>query len=152
MAVELDIFKVARQDDLAAVVEQVSSHVSPNREVNKEDLSQSLRGFLDGVFHTPNSSAVAFVDRRENNIAPILDIYVLWSRSIKLSADSRQMLEIDYQHAEFFEPFNPSLKSFSHIVDPRRYPTAEVLSRDLAIQAESAAAARVIACANFVRS
>lgn len=151
MVIESDIFQIDHQDDLAYVVEQVTSGANATKKVNQAELSQGLKSFLDSVFYNPNSGAIAFIDRRENNVPPILDVYVLLSRPIGLFSDSRMMQEIISQHAEIFEQFHPIFNSYLHIVDPRRYPSAEVLSRDLAVQAESAASARVIACANFIR-
>lgn len=151
MVVESHIFQIARHEDLAAVVEQVTSGANATKKINQAELPQGLQSFLGIVFHNPSSGAVAFIDRREHNVPPILDVYVLWSRPIDLFSDSRMMQEMYSQHAEIFEPFHPIFNSYLHIVDPRRYPSAEVLSRDLAVRAESAASARVIACASFIR-
>lgn len=145
---EANVSQITSEDELADLAKHVTSGLTTNG-FSKPAFSQVLRSFLQYIHSRPGPSAVAFVDRRENYVPPILDIYVLWSRPINLSSDAGEMREVTAEHAESFERFHPSLNSSLKIVDPRRYPSAEVLCRDLDERAKSAASARVVACARL---
>lgn len=143
--------RIVSQEGLSALADRVTLGMELRR-MSKKKFAGKLGSFLQSIYLDPNISAVAFAHRRESLVAPILDVYLLWAEPINLERDASKLRDITTIHAETLERFNPSLNSFLHILDPRKYPSVDAVRREIKDEARSAAYMKLIACASFDRS
>lgn len=146
---------VSSPEEIALLSKQITLRLSlPPLQDNltPETLTLALENLLQSIYDRPSPEILAFVDRRESFVPPILDIYVLWSSPIQLSYHSSEMEDLLAEHAKFLHHIKPFLNSFLKIVDPRRYPTPEHLKDYLSNKHHPAASTRILGFVQLQRS
>jgi hypothetical protein len=140
-----EIVEIASPDDIDALAGQTVQ--SLNADLLPENMTENLAEFLRSVYNSPSFSTIAFVDRREEFVRPILGIYVLLSSPLQVSCEEqmREMDKIEDEHSRLLEEIEPYLDSLLTILDPGNYPSPEDLQIQLSDRFASLTSSGVIA-------